>query len=186
MNQLFQILVNGGIVLGVFVILLLNNKGVRKTRANTFLSVLLGALTFSTFHLRYAGDFDSPAPLVLYRRTNGWPGEIHVSLRVAFRPFLHYHFLLHLLWVFPPRKSSRKLSQQSSAITFHDLLDVCCDSVLMVSISYPSEMAGLSKHHPAGSFEYRKRKHFMGTLFHGRIPDCEYLSTLESVCCHPS
>ena len=56
MNQLFQILVNGGIVLGVFVILLLNNKGVRKTRANTFLSVLLGALTFSTFHLRYAGD----------------------------------------------------------------------------------------------------------------------------------
>jgi AraC-like DNA-binding protein len=56
MNQLFQILTNGGIVLGVFVILLLNNKGVRKTRANTFLSVLLGALTFSTFHLRFAGD----------------------------------------------------------------------------------------------------------------------------------
>ncbi|MBA4056018.1 MAG: hypothetical protein C0490_14985 [Marivirga sp.] len=56
MNQLFQILINGGIVLGVFVILLLNNKGVRKTRANTFLSVLLGALTFSTFHLRYAAD----------------------------------------------------------------------------------------------------------------------------------
>jgi AraC-like DNA-binding protein len=56
MNQLFQILINGGIVLGVFVILLLNNKGVRKTRANTFLSILLGALTFSTFHLRYAGD----------------------------------------------------------------------------------------------------------------------------------
>ncbi len=56
MSQLFQIFTNGGIVLGVFVILLLNNKGVRKTRANTFLSVLLGALTFSTFHLRYAGD----------------------------------------------------------------------------------------------------------------------------------
>ena len=56
MNQLFQILTNGGIVLGIFVILLLNNKGVRKTRANTFLSVLLGALTFSTFHLRFAGD----------------------------------------------------------------------------------------------------------------------------------
>lgn len=56
MSQLFQILINGGIVLGVFVILLLNTKGVRKTRANTFLSILLGALTFSTFHLRYAGD----------------------------------------------------------------------------------------------------------------------------------
>lgn len=56
MKQLFQILTNGGIVLGIFVILLLNTKSVRKTRANTFLSVLLGALTFSIFHLRYAGD----------------------------------------------------------------------------------------------------------------------------------
>lgn len=56
MSQLFQILTNGGIVLGVFVILLLNNKGVRKTRANTFLSVLLAALAFSTLHLQYAGD----------------------------------------------------------------------------------------------------------------------------------
>jgi AraC-like DNA-binding protein len=55
-DRLFVILVNGGIVLGVFVILLLNNKGVRKTRANTFLSILLAALTFSIFHLRYAGD----------------------------------------------------------------------------------------------------------------------------------
>jgi AraC-like DNA-binding protein len=55
-DRLFHILVNGGIVLGVFVILLLNNKGVRKSRANTFLSILLAALTFSIFHLRYAGD----------------------------------------------------------------------------------------------------------------------------------
>ena len=55
-DRLFVILVNGGIVLGVFVILLLNNKGVRKTRANTFLSILLAAMTFSIFHLRYAGD----------------------------------------------------------------------------------------------------------------------------------
>ena len=55
-DRLFVILVNGAIVLGVFVILLLNNKGVRKTRANTFLSILLAALTFSIFHLRYAGD----------------------------------------------------------------------------------------------------------------------------------
>lgn len=54
-DRLFVILINGGIVLGVFVILLLNNKGVRKTRANTFLSILLAALTFSIFHLRYAG-----------------------------------------------------------------------------------------------------------------------------------
>jgi AraC-like DNA-binding protein len=55
-DPLFIILVNGAVVLGVFVILLLNNKAVRKTRANTFLSVLLAALTFSVFHVRYAGE----------------------------------------------------------------------------------------------------------------------------------
>jgi AraC-like DNA-binding protein len=55
-DRLFHILVNGGIVLGIFVILLLNNKGVRKSRANMFLSILLGTLTFSIFHIQYAGD----------------------------------------------------------------------------------------------------------------------------------
>lgn len=55
-DQLFLILVYGGIVLGVFVVLLINNKGVKKTRANVFLSVLLMAFTFSIFHIRYAGN----------------------------------------------------------------------------------------------------------------------------------
>jgi AraC-like DNA-binding protein len=55
-TRLFQILTNGGIVLGVFVILLLNNKGVKKSRANVFLSVLLAAFTFSMLHILYSGD----------------------------------------------------------------------------------------------------------------------------------
>jgi AraC-like DNA-binding protein len=55
-DQIFIILINGGIVLGVFVIVLMNSKSGRKTRANIFLSILLAALTFSVFHLRYAGD----------------------------------------------------------------------------------------------------------------------------------
>jgi len=55
-DQVFLVLINGGIVLGTFVVLLINNKGARKTRANLFLSVLLIALTFSIFHLRYAGN----------------------------------------------------------------------------------------------------------------------------------
>jgi hypothetical protein len=38
---------NGGIVPGVFDILLINNKGVRKTTINTFLSILLASLTLS-------------------------------------------------------------------------------------------------------------------------------------------
>jgi AraC-like DNA-binding protein len=56
LDQLFLILINGGIVLGIFVVILINSKGGRKTRANMFLSILLAALTFSVFHLRYAGD----------------------------------------------------------------------------------------------------------------------------------
>ncbi|HEV8514280.1 MAG TPA: hypothetical protein VGQ59_13450, partial [Cyclobacteriaceae bacterium] len=55
-DQLFLILVNGGIVLGIFVVLLINNKGARKSRANIFLSILLLAFTFSMFHIRYAGN----------------------------------------------------------------------------------------------------------------------------------
>jgi AraC-like DNA-binding protein len=56
LNQLFLVLINGGIILGLFVIILINSKSGRKTRANIFLSILLAALTFSVFHLRYAGD----------------------------------------------------------------------------------------------------------------------------------
>jgi AraC-like DNA-binding protein len=55
-HQLFLVLINGGIVLGVFVIILINSKSGRRTRANTFLSILLAALTFSVFHIRYAAD----------------------------------------------------------------------------------------------------------------------------------
>ncbi|MBS1507275.1 MAG: AraC family transcriptional regulator [Bacteroidetes bacterium] len=55
-DQLFLLLINGGIVLGLFVVLLINNKGARKTRANFFLSVLLVAFIFSIVHLRYAGQ----------------------------------------------------------------------------------------------------------------------------------
>ena len=65
-DQLFLILNYGGIVLGIFVVLLLNNKGVRKTRANVFLSVLLMAFTFSIFHIRYAGDVISQFSVQAY------------------------------------------------------------------------------------------------------------------------
>jgi len=56
LDQLFVTLINGGIILGIFVVLLLNNKGVRKSRANLFLSILLIAFIFSIFHVRYAGQ----------------------------------------------------------------------------------------------------------------------------------
>lgn len=54
-NPFFEILVYGGIAQGLFVVLLLNHKSVRKSRANLFLSILILSLTFTIAHIRYAG-----------------------------------------------------------------------------------------------------------------------------------
>jgi AraC-like DNA-binding protein len=54
-DQLYLVLTYGSLMLGVFVVLLLNNKGIRKSRANLFLSILLMALCFSILHIRFAG-----------------------------------------------------------------------------------------------------------------------------------
>jgi AraC-like DNA-binding protein len=109
-DRLFYIFVNGCIVLGVFVILLLNNKGVRKSRANTFLSILLAALTFSIFHLRYAGEiinhfsfkvfsFGDPtflviAPLLWFYITELTGGRVkwRINTLVHFTPFVLFVF----------------------------------------------------------------------------------------------
>jgi AraC-like DNA-binding protein len=55
LNQLAIIIISGGIIQGLFVTLLLNNRRVKKSRANVFLSILLMALSFSTFHIMFAG-----------------------------------------------------------------------------------------------------------------------------------
>jgi AraC-like DNA-binding protein len=55
LDQLTIIIISGGIIQGLFVTLLLNNGRVKKSRANVFLSVLLMALSFSTFHIMFAG-----------------------------------------------------------------------------------------------------------------------------------
>src|SRR5687768_18171458 len=55
-EQLLLVIQYGGIILGIFVVLLLNNKRVKKSRANIFLSVLLIALSFSILHNTFAGQ----------------------------------------------------------------------------------------------------------------------------------
>ncbi|MBL0740798.1 helix-turn-helix domain-containing protein [Chryseolinea lacunae] len=55
-HQLFLVLIYGGIVVGVFIVVLLNTRGVRKGRANFFLSVLLVALVFSVAHILFASQ----------------------------------------------------------------------------------------------------------------------------------
>jgi len=54
-EQLSLIVTYAGIAQGVFVTLLLNNKSVRASRANLFLSVLLLAMSFSVLHMMFAG-----------------------------------------------------------------------------------------------------------------------------------
>jgi AraC-like DNA-binding protein len=54
-EQILLVIQYGGIILGIFVVLLLNNKRVKKSRANIFLSVLLIALSFSILHNTFAG-----------------------------------------------------------------------------------------------------------------------------------
>jgi AraC-like DNA-binding protein len=51
-----MLLCNGGIVTALFFVLLLNHNSVRRSRANTFLSILLVALAFSIFHILHAGS----------------------------------------------------------------------------------------------------------------------------------
>lgn len=54
-EQLSLILTYAGIAQGLFVVLLLHNKTVRKSRANLFLSLLLISLSFSIAHILFAG-----------------------------------------------------------------------------------------------------------------------------------
>jgi AraC-like DNA-binding protein len=55
LEQFFMIITFAGIAQGFFVVLILNNRSVRRSRANLFLSVLLIALSFSITHIFYAG-----------------------------------------------------------------------------------------------------------------------------------
>ncbi|RYF72611.1 MAG: helix-turn-helix domain-containing protein [Cytophagaceae bacterium] len=54
-EQLFLILTYAGIAQGLFVALLLNNKSVRTSRANLFLSILLLTMSFTVLHIMFAG-----------------------------------------------------------------------------------------------------------------------------------
>jgi AraC-like DNA-binding protein len=54
LEQLALVFTYAGIVQGLFFALLLNNRSVRKSRANLFLSILLIALSFSTAHILFA------------------------------------------------------------------------------------------------------------------------------------
>ena len=65
-EQLFLLLSYAGMAQGCFVVLLLNNKSVRTSRANVFLSILLLAMSFSILHIMYAGTIFSHFSIAVY------------------------------------------------------------------------------------------------------------------------
>jgi AraC-like DNA-binding protein len=115
LQQLFLILTYAGIALGLFVVLLLNNRSIKKSRANLFLSILLLCLSFSIAHILFAGavinhlsakvytlgdpTFLLIAPLLWFytKELIGERVELSKSL-LHFLPFLIIIFLSLTLW----------------------------------------------------------------------------------------
>jgi AraC-like DNA-binding protein len=65
-EQISIILIYAGIAQGFFVAFLLNSRGVKRTRANLFLSLLLIALSFSIAHMVYAQVIFSHLSVQIY------------------------------------------------------------------------------------------------------------------------
>ncbi len=119
-DQLFRLLTYAGVAQAVFVTLLLNNRSVRKSRANVFLSVLLLAMAFSVLHSLYAGraithfsikafptgdpTFFLIAPLLWFyvQELTGHHVRLSARLGVHFIPFLALILVSLLLGYFPP------------------------------------------------------------------------------------
>jgi AraC-like DNA-binding protein len=126
LHQFSNLLTYAGIAQAVFVTLLLNNRSVRKSRANVFLSVLLLAMGFSVLHSLYAGraivhfsikayptgdpTFFLIAPLLWFYVQELTGHQIRVSARlwVHFVPFLALILFSLLLGYFPPAATLTK------------------------------------------------------------------------------
>lgn len=120
LQQLALIVTYAGVVQGVFVVLLLNNKSVKRSRANLFLSILLISLSFSVAHILFAGavinhmsvqvyslgdpTFLLIAPLLWLYTTEltGQKVKVSIHLILHFLPFLFIIFLsLSVRWIHP-------------------------------------------------------------------------------------
>jgi len=118
LDQLFLILSYGGIILALFIVLLLNNKGVRKSRANIFLSVLLLAFAFTILHIRYAGNVLN-----------------HLSVRVYNVGDPTFFLIAPLLWFYTKELTGHKVKLSlNSVLHFLPFLVICICSLTFSSI----------------------------------------------------
>jgi AraC-like DNA-binding protein len=147
-SSLSQIIIYGGIAQSVFIVMLLNTKGIRKGQANIFLSVLLLWLSFSAAHIVFAGavvshfsghvysvgdpTYSVIAPL-LWFYTRALTGE-----RLRWSLALALHFLPFLLVVISSL-SFRSIPSGNFA-TFiennHRLIRICYWVVVVVQFSW--------------------------------------------------
>jgi AraC-like DNA-binding protein len=114
LDQLAALIIAGGILQGLFVTLLLNNGQVKKSRANVFLSVLLIALSFSTFHIMFAG-----------RVIN------HFSVKVFNAGDPSFLLIAPLLWFYVKELTGSKVSfSLKSSLHFIPFFLIICISLL--------------------------------------------------------
>ncbi|NOS91919.1 MAG: AraC family transcriptional regulator [Cyclobacteriaceae bacterium] len=99
-QQLIVVITYAGIVLGVFVVFVINNQSVRKSRATRFLSILLLSLSFSISHILFAG-------LVLN----------HFSAQVFTLGDPTYFLLAPLLWLYAKELMGERVAINTQLLT---------------------------------------------------------------------
>ena len=131
LNQLSLVVIYGGILQGLFVVLLLNSGGVRKSRANLFLSILLIALSFSIFHIQYAG-----------RVMN------HFSIHVHSIGDPTFFLIAPLLWFYINELTGNKIRLNvKSVANFIPFIAIICFSLLSKFIISANEFSSLLNNH---------------------------------------
>ncbi|HOX83076.1 MAG TPA: helix-turn-helix domain-containing protein [Chryseolinea sp.] len=98
-KQLFLVFTYAGIGLGLFVVLILNNKSARRSRANLFLSILLISLSFSVAHILFAGAVID-----------------HLSAQVYSIGDPTFYLIAPLLWFYTNELTGHRIRMQGSLL----------------------------------------------------------------------
>ena len=133
LNHLFLILIYGGIVQGVFIVLLLNNRGVKKGRANFFLSILLLSLAFSIAHIFFAGAVLD-----------------HISTQVYSMGDPTFYLIAPLLWFYASELTGRSVKWTWKLLLhFTPFFVIIICSLSFRSVNSESFHAFINMHHRA-------------------------------------
>ena len=130
-GQLFLILTFAGIAQGVFVVLILNNKSVKRSRANLFLSILLISLSFSIAHILFAGAVLN-----------------HLSAQVYSIGDPTFYLIAPLLWFYTNELTGHRVRWTwKLPLHFLPFLLIITFSLSFRSINSPTFLEFLNNHH---------------------------------------